>query len=57
MRVKEDFFDRDVFKVGNGRLVRFWEDVWLGNSSLANQYPALYNITQRKNVLVANTFT
>jgi hypothetical protein len=57
MRVKEDFFDRGVFNVGNGMLVRFWEDVWLGNSSLANQYPALCNIAQRKNVLVANTFT
>jgi hypothetical protein len=34
--------------------VRFWKDVWLGNSSLANQYPSLYNIVQRKNVLVAN---
>jgi hypothetical protein len=25
-------------------LCAFWENAWLGNLSLANQYPALYNI-------------
>jgi hypothetical protein len=28
--------------------------VWFGNSSLANQYPILYNIVRTKNVLVAD---
>jgi hypothetical protein len=37
--------------------VRFWEDVWLGKTSLAQQYPSLYNIVQRKNVLVANVLS
>jgi hypothetical protein len=54
MRVKNDFFNRGSFKVGDGISVRFWEDIWLGDSSLANQYPSVYNIVQRKNVLVAN---
>jgi hypothetical protein len=53
MRVKDDFFSRGFFKVGNGSDTRFWEDIWLGDTSLAQQYPALYNIVQRKNVLVA----
>ena len=35
-------------------MVRFWEDVWLGDTSLANQYPSLYNIVQHKNVLVSS---
>jgi hypothetical protein len=52
MRVSE-FFARGFFKVGCGSAVRFWEDVWLGDSLLANQYPSLYNIVQHKNVLVA----
>jgi hypothetical protein len=52
MRVKNDFFDRVSFKVGDGTSVRFWEDIWLGDTSLANQYPSLYNIVQRKNVLL-----
>jgi hypothetical protein len=53
MRVKEDFFNRGFFKVGNGMTVRFWEDVWLADAPLCQQYPALYNIVQHKNVLVS----
>jgi hypothetical protein len=44
MRVKMEFINRGAFKIGNGTTVRSWEDVWLGNSLLHNQYPALYNI-------------
>jgi hypothetical protein len=53
MRVKDDFFSRGQFKVGNGSTVCFWEDVWLGQTPLAQQYPSLYNIIQHKDVLVA----
>jgi hypothetical protein len=53
MHVKEDFFKRGSFKVGDGQSVRFWEDVWLGDTPLSHQYPALYNIIQHKNVLVS----
>jgi hypothetical protein len=56
MHVKEDFFKRGYFKLGNGTSVRFWEDVWLGGTPLSHQYPALYNITQHKNVLVSTVF-
>jgi hypothetical protein len=38
--------------VGNGENTRFREDVWLGESSLANQYPVMYNILKWKNVYV-----
>jgi hypothetical protein len=44
MRVKDDFFSRGFFKVGNGSDTRFWEDIWLGDTSLAQQYPVLSNI-------------
>jgi hypothetical protein len=53
MRVKQDFFSKGHFKVDNGSTVRFWEDIWLGDMSLAQQYPSLYNIVQHKNVLVS----
>ena len=46
MRIKQEFFDRGFFKVGNGLSTRFWEDTWLGDSPLQSQYPSLYNITQ-----------
>jgi hypothetical protein len=48
------FFNRGFFKVGTEDSVQFWEDTWLDNTSLAQQYPSLYNIMQRKkNVSVA----
>jgi hypothetical protein len=54
MRVKKDFLSRGSFTVGNGQHTRFWEDVWLGNKSLAEQYPSMYNIVQQKQISVAN---
>jgi hypothetical protein len=54
MGVKEDFFSRGYFKVGNGTGSRFWEDTWLGKVSLAQQYSSLYNIVHHKNVTVVH---
>jgi hypothetical protein len=53
MKVKEEFFARGKFKVGNGANTRFWEDTWLGDKPLSMQYPSLYGIVQRKQVTVA----
>jgi hypothetical protein len=57
MRVKEEFFSRGNFKIGNGQSMRFWEDTWLGDAPLAIQYPDLYSIVHRKQVLVANVLS
>ena len=57
IKVKEDFFKRGSFIIGNGENAQFWEDVWLGTSPLAEQYPSLYNIAQRKQVSVANVMS
>jgi hypothetical protein len=48
MGVKDDFFQRGSFVIGDGLGTRFWEDIWLGNTSLANQYPTLYNLSELK---------
>jgi hypothetical protein len=37
------------WNVGNGVSVRFWEDVWLGTSSLAIQYWELYCTVNEQN--------
>ena len=34
MKVKDEFFQRGRFQVGNGEKTQFWEDTWLGNTSL-----------------------
>jgi hypothetical protein len=54
MKVKEELLSRGSFVVGNGMNTRFWEDIWLGNKSLAKEYLSLYNIVNHKNVKVEN---
>ena len=54
MAVKDEFFGRGRFAIGNGLSTRFWEDVWLGDTPLSEQYPSLYNIVRKKNVLVGH---
>jgi hypothetical protein len=48
MKVKEAFFSRGNFKIGDGLSTKFWEDTWLGNKPLATKYPELYIIVNRK---------
>jgi hypothetical protein len=43
--------------VGNGHSTRFWEDSWLGQRSLANEYMSLYNIVKHRNVTVENVLS
>lgn len=40
------------WKIGDGRMIKFWEDNWLGNSSLAIQYWDLYVLVNEKNKTV-----
>jgi hypothetical protein len=46
-----------ISKWGEGSFDRPWEDTWLGSSSLAHQYPLLYNISQWRQVSVASMLT
>jgi hypothetical protein len=48
------FFKRGSFVLGDGQHVRFWEYPWLGNTSLADQFPSLYTTINIRNVWVAN---
>jgi hypothetical protein len=57
MKLKDEFFYHITFTIGNGESVCFWEDTWLGNSPLNQQYPLLYNIVQIKQVLVAKVMS
>ena len=56
MKVKQLMFNRTKVVIGNGATTHFWEDAWLGDSPLAIQYPSLYRIAQRREVLVATVF-
>ena len=41
------------FSVGNGKRVKFWSDLWCGDSSLKEAFPALYSIASNKEATVA----
>jgi hypothetical protein len=57
MRVKEPFLSLGHMKLNNDENIHFWEDRWLGNFTLQYQYPSLYAITRRRNILVALVFS
>ena len=44
------------WKVGNGRKIKFWEDPWFGDSSLAIQYWELYVIANEKIATIADVW-
>lgn len=54
MKVKREFFRFGVFVVKHGSQVRFWEDIWLGGSTLNTQYPCLYNIARHKYITIVD---
>ena len=48
MKVKTNFLKFGTFIIKDVSQIRFWEDAWLGNRSLHEQYPQLYNIVRKK---------
>jgi hypothetical protein len=53
MKVKNEFLKFGTFTIKDGSQIRFWEDKWLGNRTLCDQYPQLYNIARKKQDTVA----
>jgi hypothetical protein len=53
MATKKYFFRYGTFCIKNGSEIRFWEDRWLGSTTLREQFPALYTIVRYK----SNTIT
>jgi hypothetical protein len=45
------------FKLQDGKQIRFWEDKWLGDNTLKEQYLNLYNIVRNKSATVAKNFS
>jgi hypothetical protein len=57
MKVKEEFFSRGSFVLGNCTSTRCWEDIWLGDTKLAAQYPSQYSVVRHKDKTLAHTFS
>jgi hypothetical protein len=52
LKVKEFFFCFCRKNIGNSKMTRFWEDLWIGNKPLNVKFARLYNIAVDNNVLV-----
>ncbi|WVZ67862.1 hypothetical protein U9M48_016884 [Paspalum notatum var. saurae] len=57
MKVKDQFMDLSTSQVHNGLQIRFWEDKWLENFTLKEQYPFLFNIARKKHSSVAHVLS
>jgi hypothetical protein len=53
MALKKFFFCYCTFSINDGSQIRFWEDTWLDNALLREQYHALYNIVHQKSDAIA----
>jgi hypothetical protein len=48
------WFSNAALKIlGNGRTIKFWQDVWVGDQSLVSRFPRLYGISTQKDGLVS----
>jgi hypothetical protein len=56
MNVKELFLRYGSFQLNSGTNIRFWDDIWVGNRSLKEQYLELYRIVRHKYYTVATVF-
>ena len=54
MKMKQEFLKFETFIVKDGSQVRLWEDRWLGNITLREHYPQLYNIAKEKHDTMAD---
>jgi len=56
MAVKDQFLNLGRFKLVSGNEIRFWEDKWLDNQKLKDNFP-IFNIVQRKYATVAEVLS
>jgi len=53
MKIKDEVLTKGSFSIKDGSIARFWEDNWVGNASLRDRYPSLYNIVRDPHATVA----
>lgn len=53
---KQCFWEGIRFKLGDGSNIRFWLDVWIGDSPLCLAFPNMYRLALEPRALVVNCF-
>lgn len=51
------FLSSHSILLGNGSKIRFWKDLWWGNSKLEDAYPRLFHIALQKNAMIAEVLS
>ncbi|WMV34850.1 hypothetical protein MTR67_028235 [Solanum verrucosum] len=49
-----DFAGNVTFRVGNGSHIKFWKDIWLGDTTLGEEFPSLHLIAAEPNSTIAS---
>jgi hypothetical protein len=57
MKIKDRFLMLGSFHLNNGENTRFWEDKWVGNRPLKEQYLSLFSTVRHKHKVVASAFS
>jgi hypothetical protein len=57
MNAKDQFLTFRNFRLQSGNQIRFWEDKWIGASTLREQYPNLYNLVWKISATVQSIFS
>ena len=52
----EDFRPLVLFRMGDEKRVRFWEDVWWDNEAFSNRFEDLYKLSLAPNCAIAELF-
>jgi len=47
------FYKRIRWKLGNGGIIKFWKDCWMGDKPLKESFPRLYSISVSKDKVVS----
>lgn len=46
--VKDNFMANMKFSLGWGEKIRFWHDLWIGNTPLVVQFPNIFNCVKNR---------
>jgi len=52
--VSQAFFQHIKMQVGDGIRVRFWEDLWTGDTALQNAFSSLYRVSSQQKEVINN---
>ena len=52
--VTQAFLQHLKVQVGDGRRVKFWEDIWVGGTPLQSVFPSLYRVSSRQKEVIGN---